>query len=107
MCKYNTSWRNENIIIQSPQAKRLKKCKKLDDGASVLGKFGNVAALKVEDSLSLEDFLEKFKKSGNPVLIPGAANDWPALEDGGEHRWSIQYLKKVKLRFHVMLGKIG
>ena len=32
---------------------------------------------------------------GCPVIIRGAVDDWPALEDGGKNQWSVDYLKKV------------
>jgi hypothetical protein len=61
----------------------------------ILGKLSNLDPLPVEEILSVEDFLERYKKLGHPVVVRGAVDDWPALQGGGEHRWSVSYLKKV------------
>ena len=60
-----------------------------------LHRFSNVLPIPVEEDLSLEDFLEVYKKSACPVIIRGTLDNWAALEDGGNHRWSVEYLKKV------------
>jgi len=39
--------------------------------------------------------LRKFLTVGCPVIIRGGVDDWPALEEGGENQWSVEYLKKV------------
>ena len=67
-----------------------------------LHRFSNVLPIPVEEDLSLEDFLEVYKKSACPVIIRGTLDNWAALEDGGNHRWSVEYLKKV---FH-RLGQV-
>jgi hypothetical protein len=82
----------QSKACQEPKLKKQK-----IDHTSLLGKFRNVSRLPAEDNLSLEDFLEKFKKNGIPVVIRGALEDWPALEEGGENQWSVEYLKKVVL----------
>lgn len=85
-----------------------------------LGKFSNITLLRYKEAPSLETFL-KLKSNQTPgkinydmylwikwvnntvckfilALIRKAIDDWPALEEGGDHQWSTGYLKKVRTR---------
>ena len=94
--------KSNKIFLQQgtePTSKRLKTedttTKTSPSLTTPLGRFSNVVALGVEEGLSLEDFLECYKKTGQPVVIRGAIEHWPACEAGGHHQWSTKYLKKV------------
>ena len=94
--------KSNKILLQQgtePTSKRLKTedttTKTSPTLTTPLGRFSNVIALGVEDGLSLEDFLECYKKTGLPVVIRGAIEHWPACEAGGHHQWSTNYLNKV------------
>lgn len=44
--------------------------------------------------LSVRDFIERYEVPNKPVIITGAVDHWPALQEGGERRWTADYLSQ-------------
>ncbi len=51
---------------------------------------GRIVPIERRKNLSIEDFKKYYLKKGIPVIMEGAANDWPCVTD-----WSLEYFKKL------------
>jgi hypothetical protein len=51
---------------------------------------GKITPLERRKDLSLEEFNEHYVKKGIPVIMEGAAKDWPCVQ-----KWSLEYFKNL------------
>jgi len=54
------------------------------------GHKGQIIPLERRKDLSLDEFLNEYVKKGIPVILEGAAKDWPCSQ-----KWSLEYFKNL------------
>src|ERR1700728_325471 len=51
---------------------------------------GKIVQIDRRRNLSIEEFKKEYLRKGRPVVLEGAANDWPSVKN-----WSLEYFKKL------------
>src|ERR1700752_2767320 len=51
---------------------------------------GKIMPIERRKDLSLKEFNDHYVKKGIPVVLEGAANDWPCVK-----KWSLEYFKEL------------
>jgi len=59
---------------------------------------GRIMPIERRKDLSLEEFKNHYVKKGIPVVLEGAANDWPCVK-----KWSLEYFKELHGKDEIVL----
>ena len=72
-----------------------KKRRQNPDSQQHTGHSNKVTPVPEEDSLDIEDFVNQYKCSKQPVLIKNVISHWPAISKDSSNIWSISYFQKI------------